>query len=176
MLDIGANTGAQTSPLISVERAGRAASALVTRQARAGDLEALLQLEKSFPTDRLTAADFLAEIARREPNLLVAARRERIVGYALGKPNRRTGSMRLFSLVTAPSERRVGVGGALLNAIERRAIENGFRSVHLEVRGDNAIAESFYRRRGYERFGAYYRFYEDGQKAARLRKVVRADA
>ena len=176
MLDIGANTGAQTSPSISATRASRAAPALVTRQARAGDLDALLRLEKSFPTDRLTAADFLAEIARREPNLIVAARHGCIVGYALGKPNRRTRSMRLYSLVTAPSQRRMGIGGALLSALERRAIETGFRSVHLEVRDDNAVAESFYRRRGYERFGAYYRFYEDGRKAARLRKVVYADA
>jgi ribosomal protein S18 acetylase RimI-like enzyme len=45
--------------------------------------------------------------------------------------------------------------------------------IRLEVRKDNHRAIKFYEKNGYESFGEYKNFYEDGADALRMRKMLK---
>ena len=55
----------------------------------------------------------------------------------------------VHNLYVRPSDRRQGVGSALLAAAETRLEARGVNAVALESMADNGAARSFYRRRGY---------------------------
>jgi ribosomal protein S18 acetylase RimI-like enzyme len=60
-------------------------------------------------------------------------------------------------------------------ACERAARKRGCETLRLEVRADNAGAIGLYEKLGYERFGRYENYYEDGAPALRFDKpLVRA--
>jgi ribosomal-protein-alanine N-acetyltransferase len=61
--------------------------------------------------------------------------------------------------------RRGGVGTVLMNAAEAWAREQGARFVYLETAEDNAAAQNFYRRRGYQKLRALENYYGNGLAA-----------
>lgn len=71
----------------------------------------------------------------------------------------------LLTIVTAPAQRRQGIGAALMAAFHRRAAAQGAVTVFLEVAAGNAPAQALYARSGYALRGrrrGYYR-HPDGQ-------------
>lgn len=70
----------------------------------------------------------------------------------------------LQALAVLPEFRRRHFGAALLNAARRHALERGARTLFLEVRESNALAQTFYRRFGFTPCGrrpGYYRLPEE---------------
>jgi ribosomal-protein-alanine N-acetyltransferase len=66
----------------------------------------------------------------------------------------------IADLAVAPSARRRGVGGALLDRVVRDAAASGVGALYLEVRESNAGAIALYRSRGFGAVGrrrGYYR-------------------
>lgn len=66
----------------------------------------------------------------------------------------------IADLAVAPSARRQGVGGILLDRMAAEAAECGVRTVYLEVRESNVAALGLYRSRGFAPVGrrrGYYR-------------------
>ncbi|MCW3001410.1 MAG: arginase/agmatinase/formimionoglutamate hydrolase arginase family-like protein [Conexibacter sp.] len=59
------------------------------------------------------------------------------------------GWLGIFSLATAPSLRRRGLGSAIVDALEDWAATLGADRVYLQVERDNAVALRFYARRGF---------------------------
>ena len=57
----------------------------------------------------------------------------------------------VVTLDVAPEERRVGVAGRLMDAVEGRAAEAGARAMALHVYTENGSAVRFYEGRGYRR-------------------------
>ena len=83
--------------------------------------------------------------------MLVADLEGRAVGAVSigGWGHQREGSLRLFALDVGPAFQRIGVGTALINAVEAIAAESGMDEVNLEVEIDNHDAIRLYRRLGY---------------------------
>ena len=54
------------------------------------------------------------------------------------------------NIYVRPTHRGGGVGGALLAAAESRLLDAGVDRISLEVLADNAAAQQFYERKGYE--------------------------
>jgi ribosomal-protein-alanine acetyltransferase len=131
-----------------------------------GDLDALARLEAvSFPTDKLSRRSFMRFVRSPTADLLVAARSDRVLGYALVLCRRSGRSARLYSIAVAAEEAGRGVGSRLLAAAEARAKARGAERLTLEVRSDNPAAINFYRRRGYQEIGTRKDYYEDGMSA-----------
>lgn len=62
-------------------------------------------------------------------------------------------SLRALALGVSPEFRRRGIGNALMEAIEQKAVQDGLGYVNLEVNINNTHAIHLYEQRGYKRLG-----------------------
>ncbi len=146
------------------------------RVRRAGkvDLEALAELERSFPGDRLRRSSLSRLLGRDSAQLWVAEASGRVVGDAVVLFRKGFVSSRLYSLVVRPESRRRGVARLLLAKAEEGARERGAVAMRLEVREDNATAITLYRKAGYEVVGRTADYYQDHSDAVRMQKSFAA--
>lgn len=134
------------------------------------DVDALVELEKNFETDRLKRPALARLVSRETADVWVAMLDGAVVGDAIVLFRKGFASSRLYSLVVAPQARGLGMARMLLLRAEEGARERGAASMRLEVRADNAAAIGLYRALGYVEVGTTDEYYEDGSTALRMRK------
>lgn len=150
-------------------------AALHVRPARPTDLDALAELERVFPGDRLQRRQLRHLLHHANAAVWVAEEAGpaegagETVGDAVALFRRGSRDARLFTLAVAPEARGRGVARALLDALEGDARARGCEGVRLEVRVDNAAAIALYRARGYRETDRVDGYYEDGCSALRMR-------
>ena len=118
-----------------------------------------------FGPEAWTARGYRSELAdHRSRAYLVALDADagdRLVGWGgvllLGE------SAEVLTVGVVPDARRLGVGTALLDALEGHARDRGAREMFLEVRVDNDGAIALYEHRGYARIGTRRGYYEHGR-------------
>ncbi len=140
------------------------------RRAGRSDLERLVELEASFPGDRLKRSALVRLLGRDSAQVWVADAGGAIVADAVVLFRKGFASARLYSLVVQPASRGRGMARVLLDHAEAGARERGCVSMRLEVREDNTPAVELYRKRGYEVVGHTSDYYEDHSAALRMRK------
>jgi ribosomal-protein-alanine N-acetyltransferase len=141
------------------------------RRARAGDVDAILGLEKHFPGDRMSRASVRRFLRVDSARVWVAdARAQGIVGALILLTRRGSATARIYSVVVDPRARGLGLGRRLVQAAERSAREAGCDAVSLEVREDNAAARALYASLGYAERQRLPGYYDDGGDGLRLRK------
>jgi [ribosomal protein S18]-alanine N-acetyltransferase len=146
--------------------------AVAIRPARVSDLDAIAALEhEAFTGDRLSRRS-LQNFIRAGDRLLVATEPDGLTGYALVTWRKGGRRARLYSIAVHAGKSGRGVGRALLDAVEARALAQGCAAIRHEVREDNKRAIDHYERRGYRRFGRLEGYYEDGAAALRLEKPL----
>lgn len=142
------------------------------RLAEISDLDAIAALEnEAFTGDRLSRRS-LQTFIRAGDRLVVATEPDGLAGYALVTWRKGGKRARLYSIAVHAGKSGRGVGRALLEAVEARALAQGFEAIRLEVREDNKRATDLYERLGYRRFGRIGDYYEDGAAALRLEKPL----
>ncbi len=128
------------------------------RPARAGDLPAILRIERASFAQPWADRAFRRVMARPDAALLVAGRGGRVAGYvALWREGR---IAELGDLAVAPERRRAGLGSTLVEAAAAAARERGAERIFLQVRESNRAARRLYRSTGFRRIGrkrGYYR-------------------
>ncbi len=77
------------------------------------------------------------------------------------------------TLAVEESQRGLGVGGVLLDALVDEAVRRGCTSVLLEVAADNAAAQTLYAGRGFEQVARRSGYYGPGRDAVVMRLSVR---
>ena len=101
---------------------------------------------------RLGRSDTFDEIAKkaaRDPDLFLVAEKDgRIIGAVIGGYDGRRGLV--YHLAVEPGERTRGLGGSLMEEVERRLREKGCLRVYLLVTNENTAAIRFYEKRGWE--------------------------
>jgi len=143
------------------------------RRATPTDLPALLALEHSaFTTDHLSPRQYRQHLVSPTATVLVAVGKTGLLGTALVFFRRESDLARLYSIAVTHGARGLGVGEALLGAVERAALRRGAKCMRLEVRQDNAGAIRLYERLGYARFAERPGYYEDGGHAWRYEKEL----
>ncbi len=140
------------------------------RPARPGDIDALAELERYFPSDRLSRARFRYLLRHGHADIRVCEHDGALVGDAVSLYRRGTKIARLYSLVVHPGHQRRGIARLLLQAAEAAADARGCRELRLEVRPDNVPAIHFYQNAGYRLAGRIADYYEDGTEALRMSK------
>ena len=139
------------------------------RPADLSDLHAIESIENvAFSADRLSRRSLRNFIASPRVALLVAESKGGISGYALLAYRKGSQIARLYSIAIEPGNARRGVGSALVHACIQDALKRGCQKLRLEVRVDNSPAIRFYERLGFEVFGHYADYYDDGGAALRL--------
>ena len=131
--------------------------------------------ETVFPGDRISSTSFQRFIKKNE-GLVVAEQNGLILGYVLTLYRARTSIARLYSLAVAPATQGKGLGKRLMQQAEQDAWEKGCIALRLEVRSDNQKAQSLYQSLGYTERGRSPGYYEDGQEAIRLEKLLTLDS
>ncbi|WP_321939926.1 GNAT family N-acetyltransferase [Paraburkholderia sp. J8-2] len=86
--------------------------------------------------------------AQTQPLYLVALEQGQAVGL-IGDGITRSHEYHLIAMWVHPKRRGMGIGGRLVNAIQARAIERGYRRVVLRVSPENGRAADLYRRHGF---------------------------
>jgi len=143
------------------------------RDATFDDLDRLVVLEnRSFDSDRLSRRSFRHIIKKGRAITLVEEGGGQLRGYAMVLYRAGVSLARLYSIAVDPASRNAGVGRALLDAAEERAISLDCVYMRLELRPDNPSAIALYTRAGYRMFGTYDDYYEDHAGALRYEKLL----
>jgi len=136
------------------------------------DIDQILEIEHSSfnQYDAYSLEDF-ERWYHYNPDLCIVAEVDgRIAGYVISRILPGIGD--LASLAINPAYRRHGIGTALLDAVERRIKAYGVNEIHLEVRKTNPTGLAFWQNMGFVPFGTLAGFYEDGEDAIRMRKIL----
>lgn len=130
------------------------------RVASLADLDAILAIEKAWPTTaHWQRAMFEVEVASERSLFFVAEEAGRITGFAcmrLLPPE-----AELLEIAVAPDEARRGIGRGLLESLHRDARARGCSKSFLEVRESNDPARSFYAAFGYRVVGRRLKYYNE---------------
>ena len=145
----------------------------IVREARPGDLEAIVRLENElFESDRVSRRS-LREFLRAPHRPVIAATiDDELAGYALVAVRKGARALRIYSLAVDARFARRGVGRALLQACEAYARRHRREALTLEVRYDNASAIALYESCGFRQFGEHAHYYADGATALRYEKPL----
>lgn len=144
------------------------------RAVEEADLSALHALEQaSFNSDRLSRRRLKHWIQASNRVFIVAEQDGVLLAYGLVLLHRGTRLARLYSIAVSASARGMGIGRALLKALEAGAARQGRLFMRLEVARDNHNAIALYESMGYVSFGIYNNYYEDHQDALRMQKRIR---
>ena len=145
------------------------------RPFRMSDLDDVLAIERaSFGADaydRNLFAELFGECGRL---FLVAAARPGIRAYMVTATavRRSTLSAELVSVAVAPACRGQGIASALMRSTLRRLRLRRVRQLTLAVRVSNRHAQALYAKFGFARLRRVRRYYEDGEDALVLRKLL----
>jgi ribosomal-protein-alanine N-acetyltransferase len=150
---------------------------MLIRRATADDIPAIRALASQSPEaaqwseqhyDALAAGDAsrLALVAedvdletRHAASLLAAERgNASIVGFLVAHVI--AGEVELENIAVASRARRRGIGRGLISELVRAAVREGFRAIHLEVRGQNRVARALYERAGFVQSGVRRGYYD----------------
>lgn len=115
-----------------------------------------------------TAARVSHAIHEPSTNVVVARRRESMVGFGIMQYGDDTAHLAL--LAVDPTRRHQGLGKRLLGWLEQSARSAGMTHIRLEARADNRSAIAFYRSLEYLQAGTVPGYYEGSIDAVQLEK------
>ena len=145
------------------------------RPFRMSDLDDVLAIERaSFGADAYDR-NLFAELSGKCGRLfLVAAARPGTRAYMVtaAAVRRSTLSAELVSVAVAPACRGRGIASALMRSTLRRLRLRRVRQLTLAVRVSNRHAQALYAKFGFARLRRVRRYYEDGEDALVLRKLL----
>lgn len=145
------------------------------RRARSADAAAILEMEKLFPSDRMSprsVRNFLRSPSARV--WIACAMPSTAVGSLILLTRRGSRVARIYSVVVAPSARGFGLGAGLVRTAEVWAGGRKLNKVSLEVRADNHAARALYKGLGYAERRSLPGYYDDGADGLRLDKHLAA--
>jgi [ribosomal protein S18]-alanine N-acetyltransferase len=144
------------------------------------DLDALFALDRDcFPPGiAYSRANLRYYLSHPRSHSIVADddTTKRIAGFIIAESYLEEGR-RIAHIITidvAPSERRKGLGRALMQAIEDRLAGGDLATIRLEVAVDNPQAQAFYRRLGFSNVGRIRGFYKGTLDAFVMEKHITA--
>ena len=134
------------------------------------DLNALRKLEKAcFDKDAWPLFDLFAVLTFPEVIRLKAVVDGQMVGFVGGDPRPREGWGWIATIAVDPRYQRRGIGTALLTSCETQL---GVPRSRLTVRMSNQGAISMYEKEGYKTIDVWKGYYNDGEDAIVMEKVL----
>lgn len=126
---------------------------MTLRDARAGDLEALLSLENACypPNQAYSREEYRYALTRAKAVNLALVEGGGLVGFIGAFHHRSHRLGHIYTVNVHPKERGRGLGRALMAECEERLRALGMRACVLEVNVENADAMRLYEKCGYER-------------------------
>jgi ribosomal-protein-alanine N-acetyltransferase len=145
-------------------------SAYVIETATWRDLNALRHLEQAcFPKDLWPLWDLIGVLTLPNVVRIKAMADGKMVGFIAGDIKAAQGTAWVATIGVLPEYRGRGIGRSLLESCEARLPT---RSVRLNVRVSNQVAIKLYRSTGYEKAGIWPGYYQDGEDALVMEKIL----
>lgn len=144
------------------------------RHARITDASAILEMEKLFPSDRMSARSVRNFLQSPSAKVWIAfpLPASRFPHSALGSlillTRRNSRIARIYSVVVMPAARGCGLGAQMVRVAQGAARRHGYRQIVLEVREDNPAARALYAGLGYATQRRLPAYYDDGADGLRL--------
>lgn len=139
---------------------GAVAPAVTIRRATSEHVGAVAAIEAASFTQPWSRRSFFALVRASNVLFLVATDEgERVLGYAVVYVA--ADESELANLAVPAETRGTGVGRKLLQAAISAALERGARTMFLEVRESNAVAQALYRSAGFQDVARRKRYYEE---------------
>ncbi|MBQ8684621.1 MAG: ribosomal protein S18-alanine N-acetyltransferase [Clostridia bacterium] len=134
------------------------------------DCKALVDLESECFSAPWTEGLLVGAFARVDFYGLLIEENGEILGYICGTSLFETAE--IARVCVRKAHRKRGLGGALLDAYERKVRSLGAERIFLEVRVSNAAALSLYESRGFTRQRVREKYYADGEAAVEMKKEL----
>jgi ribosomal-protein-alanine N-acetyltransferase len=143
------------------------------RNYRPEDFPALCEIDRlCFPPGiAYSAEDIAMSLLQAGVFVVVGEQGGEIAGFLLGQ-NRRGGRTHIITIDVLEPHRRSGFGTLLLEEAHGRARAAGAQRVVLEVSVENAPAQAFYRKHGYQVSRRLKRYYQDRDDAWQMVKEL----
>ena len=135
------------------------------------DVERVVELETSYLGETLGKDMLIEEINRGVACFLKATDNDFIIGYIGGYFIMDEGE--ILNFVVDEAYRRRGIGTKLINALINNYPHT--KSIVLEVRKSNIIAQKFYNHLGFHQISTRINYYKNGEDALVLRKEINHD-
>lgn len=135
------------------------------------DVRALVRLDRRCfkPIDAYAWYEFLGLCIWPSVIALKALVAERLVGFIAGDPRRQDGHTIIVTIAVDPDYQRRGIGEQLLRKVEDRS---ALPRLQLMVRVSNLPALHLYQKLNYAIVETWPRYYEDGEDAYVMEKIL----
>jgi [ribosomal protein S18]-alanine N-acetyltransferase len=147
---------------------------MTPRRATAGDLDAIVALEREiFPDDAWPRDKLEDDLHSTYAHFLVAERGDSIAGYAIAQHLPRNDVADIQNIAVVEAHRGEGLGALLLDALVEWCESRDATAIMLEVRADNGPAQSLYASRGFVTIATRPGYYQPaGVDALVMRREV----
>ena len=143
------------------------------RPAVQSDIPALIDIENtSFQYDRISKRNFSHLLKTANSITLLDEKNKQVRGYLTILFRMNSSHSRIYSIATHIDFLGLGVAAKLLRIAEQIALKKQCKTMRLEIRKDNSTSLTFFQTHGYQRFGEFPSFYQDGMDAHRLQKTL----
>lgn len=143
---------------------------MILREWKKEDVEKIVQIEEACFPDPWSKEMFFDAFSLPICHGVVAEEEGEVIGYACQTVLFEDAE--LLNIAVSPQHRKKGVGRAIIEKIEQKATELGAERLLLEVRVGNEAALSLYRSFGFEDLSVRKRYYEDGEDALVMQKII----
>lgn len=140
------------------------APAVVLREARAEDLDAIVAIERRAFSDPWSRESFASVLGEPPVHFGVATVDDVVIGYVVAWFL--AGDGEIGNIAVEDEHRARGVGSRLLDGALEAARARRVEAVYLEVRESNIAAQRMYERRGFTRVGRRRRYYRRPEEDA----------
>lgn len=140
------------------------------RAMRQADLEAVNAIEQSSYSVPWSDVTFRGLLRRRDAELLVAEREERVIGFIVFWQVLDQGE--LGNVAVTQEARRSGVARRLIATLMERAAARGVQELFLEVRPSNHGARQLYESFGFVPVGQRRNYYQEPVEDAVVMRVL----
>ncbi|VAX19393.1 hypothetical protein MNBD_NITROSPINAE02-1672 [hydrothermal vent metagenome] len=143
------------------------------RPATLEDLNDILSIDSAlFPPDiSYDAETFLFYLIDKATVIFIAEVEGDVAGFVIFRPNSSTEGG-LVTIDVLPRFERRGIGGALLERVERTAREAGYSHIVLQTDVANENAIRFYEKHGYKTGNRLRKYYRDNADAWEMTKTL----
>jgi [ribosomal protein S18]-alanine N-acetyltransferase len=143
------------------------------RDGQLSDAIQLYQLElKCFSGDLISLRSFKRFLSNSSPALVwIVESENEMIGYIMIGCRKNSFVYRIYSIAVHPEFSGRGIGRSLIKYAEDYLTKRNAQEIRLEIREDNHSSRQLFSRSGYQSFGVYHRYYEDGQLALRYHKT-----
>lgn len=135
------------------------------------DISAVRDLEEvSFPVDAWPLIEMIGVLSLPSMERWKAMVGKELVGFVAADIRRRQDLAWIATIAVHPDHRGRGIGDALMDKVEKVV---DMPAMRLSARASNESAIALYSKRGYEKIAIWPRYYQGGEDAVVMEKVLK---